>query len=921
MIWRFRFFSIAVFVVFLGFMATAAQLVIHEWRAGYTTLYQTLPPINWIRYYTDVGLDRIIRPFIASKKLGLPKVNLYVPKRAQEALLADVPTSTKYWQKGFLLYPDGKLRKVKVRHRGDNAFNWFFEKKSWRVKTRKNNLFRNTRVINFNSPQSPDFLSEYLGYWLGRNAGVLAPRAQMVELYLNDVSNGVLLEVDHLDEGYLRNSNLMPINLYKGEQYNTERAFQRDNNLFNNPALWSKLSLDNANEEINFGDLERFLELVRSASTSEIAFDKLVKVAPILEWARFSAFQILAQSWGNNYQHNMRLVSDRWRGSVLPVVHDTVVNFRNDQVKTLDASTQPLLSLYGQHSGFLLAKYQQLHRMLRKELLLEKLMSHVNTLKEPLKISLSRDGNRVQLVHSLAYIDSKMLTHDGLERQWNELLNNVGQLQSWLLEQLEKKPDLTWSNVPSGFELTIDGTSPAANLSLILDSPNKANDLKFYWDADYSNSLSADDIPLPTKTAGNHLTINAAFLANRILFATNDNRPSNFSMGRTAIIPTKFKIFANSNMVIRSVRGKNPFTGKIYQFTQAATDGVTPSKRNWPVFDRPGPPLVRWAGTVHNDQTQIFNNDVQIAAGTKIIMSPGTSIVFRGKLIANGTAELPITIEPLDKIRPWGTFALQGSGSNGSRISHLHAAFGSGAHVEGVDYTSMVSVHDTENIVFDGLKLADSKIFDDMFHIIYSQNVELKNFQLKNALGDALDVDISNIRVADGHITDSGNDGIDLMSSNALIHRTSVKNSGDKGISIGEKSEAYVVRSLLTRNVIGVEAKDASHVRIVNSDLIDNEIQINAYMKNWRYGNGGQVTIAKTYLSGGKIHLKAQKKSKIQVHDSTLVPFQRTSKRISIDPISNSTNGRSAGIQTIGQVGKELLKKYGLSIINSKRGR
>ena len=65
----------------------------------------------------------------------------------------------------------------------------------------------------------------------------------------------------------------MPVNIYKGELYHTSRPLESSNDLFNNPSLWSKLSVFNQRSEDDFSDLERFIKLVRLAETSNADFD------------------------------------------------------------------------------------------------------------------------------------------------------------------------------------------------------------------------------------------------------------------------------------------------------------------------------------------------------------------------------------------------------------------------------------------------------------------------------------------------------------------------------------------------------------------------------------------------------------------------------------------------------------------------
>ena len=157
-------------------------------------------------------------------------------------------------------------------------------------------------------------------------------------------------------------------------------------------------------------------------------------------------------------------------------------------------------------------------------------------------------------------------------------------------------------------------------------------------------------------------------------------------------------------------------------------------------------------------------------------------------------------------------------------------------------YTGMLSFHDTKDVIVENLLLEDSKIYDDAIHIIYSSLI-INNCQINNAFADAIDIDISSVIIKQCKIFNSGNDGIDSMSSRVSVSESDISYSGDKGISVGEGSDLNVISTSLKENFIGIENKDNSKTRVYKSDLIDNQMQINSYLKNWQYGGGGKIFV------------------------------------------------------------------------------
>ena len=55
-----------------------------------------------------------------------------------------------------------------------------------------------------------------------------------------------------------------------------------------------------------------------------------------------------------------------------------------------------------------------------------------------------------------------------------------------------------------------------------------------------------------------------------------------------------------------------------------------------------------------------------------------------------------------------------------------------------------------------------------------------------------------------------------------------------------------------------------------NQTLKNNEIVLHAYRKNWRYGTGGAIFLAKSTVSGSDDPVSAKKESSIDLFDSYL---------------------------------------------------
>jgi len=310
--------------------------------------------------------------------------------------------------------------------------------------------------------------------------------------------------------------------------------------------------------------------------------------------------------------------------------------------------------------------------------------------------------------------------------------------------------------------------------------------------------------------------------------------------------------------------------------------GVSPSKYNDPVVYSIKKPTIL-SGNIIINRIMTYDEPVVIKQGTEIRMVKGAGMIFNNKLLVNGTIKNPVIVKSLLKDNLWTVFALNGKSSSKSVISNLTLEGGSGYSNSSNVYTAMFSLHNVSDVKVDNLIMSGNDLFDDMIHIVYSNNIHIDGCKLSYAYSDAIDIDISSVLISNCNIENSGNDGIDLMSSDVLIKDTKITKSLDKGVSIGEGSTATIMNSELSNNKIGLEAKDGSIANILFSKLSDNEKQVNAYSKNWRYGDGGHIAIFKTIFDSNTNKIKTDKKSSIEIFDPKVIGSKlKVKKNISI---------------------------------------
>ena len=271
---------------------------------------------------------------------------------------------------------------------------------------------------------------------------------------------------------------------------------------------------------------------------------------------------------------------------------------------------------------------------------------------------------------------------------------------------------------------------------------------------------------------------------------------------------------------------------------------------------------------IFNENTS-FDDDVYIAPGSVLRIGKGVNLVFNARVVIDGTDVSPVKIMPIEEGSPWGSILLIGKNANNSVIKNAIFKGGSGYKDKLSEVSGMFSIHNVENFQIKNSTFSDNELVDDMVHIVYSTGI-IDNVEFHRAKSDALDIDISKVKISNSNFFDSGNDAIDLMTSIGEITNVSIFNSGDKGISVGERSVVELYNSQINNSVIGVQSKDKSKIQIYNSQFTGNKLALSAYKKNWQYFGGGEIEIENVSFENNKSISKIDKYSKLLHLDNSL---------------------------------------------------
>ena len=324
----FKIFLITIIpAIIILLVSSFINTIIIDWKYAHKSLMTYQDPFDWPQYKTEINLLKFLRSKNNNNKKGLKEIKLYFDKKFQKKLLINTPKSTKNWQEGFYLLDNNKFKKIMLRHRGDNPKNWLFEKKHFRIKTRKKDQFERHRYYDF----FPFNLEKYISGKIASQIGLITPTYKIIELFINEKSSGIYIQAEYINENFLRRNKFMPVNIYKGEHILTETVLGTTGDLFNNASIWNKVSIFNKLKKNDKSDLEFFLKLLNDSEVDTYSYKKLIDKIDINQWSKFSAYQILTQNYHNDYGHNMRLIVDSWSGKILPIVHDPIIRLKRSK--------------------------------------------------------------------------------------------------------------------------------------------------------------------------------------------------------------------------------------------------------------------------------------------------------------------------------------------------------------------------------------------------------------------------------------------------------------------------------------------------------------------------------------------------------------------------------------------------------------
>jgi hypothetical protein len=787
----------------------------------------------------------------------------------------------------------------KARYRGTKHWHWAGPKKSWKVKLKRDEMLEGRQTFNFVNPSDPLPFGEEIVFDIARGRGLMAPDYFPVRVMLNNAYMGLYYYRAQPDESLARESRRIPGSLYSGN-----RASISDqtglSSLWEEVANWRKVAAHTQPELTDTSELERLLRAVNAddrAAFAEFARDHL----DVERFAVMDALDIVFGTNQHDFNQGHKLYFDPYRGRFEPIAW----NFGEWKHRlALNRTENPLLLKLKELPEYVTMRSRIVLELLGDEASPAAVRSRLAALMERVRKDRETDP----------YWDAIDLT-PAISRYWRQMIRPMDADKQQVvfasrMEMFEERArylaqsilarGLSGRVIPAGasagdtlgpatvVEVVVAGESGYRVTALAPEWPAgcRASQWRVAADRDLDGRYEpvTDDVVAKGDRDGTIGLKLDLFPGVRLV----ERIPPHPYRGKVRSVsqPREYRLFLlGADCQAAAVRLKavhlaggvteswrltaedlagqgEPQGGKCALDVALAGSPGEASPHPWCYPQGKASPVTLGPGVVAIPETRIYRGGqaVSIAAGTVFRMGPGASLVFEGKVEALGEAAKPILFTGEDGAG-WGSVALQGQASSGSRLRHVRLEGGGASVVAMKRYPAVLNVHDTAEVRVEHLTMAGQggEGDADSFHAAYVKGLVLADAEFRHVPADAVDLELVSGRIERLRVLGAGDDGLDLMGADVAVTAAAILDASGFLISAGEETRLRISDSILAGGKTGFLVKSAATVdadRLLLADL-ESGVKIGArsrYYTNDNRFDGGTVAVLRCE------ELKARKK-------------------------------------------------------------
>lgn len=786
------------------------------------------------------------------KDSELPTLNLMLGNGELAELDSNLPPGegkgeyvSGYLQKGSRTYT------VKARYRGRRHWHWNYPQKSWKIRLEDGQFFEGRVTIGILNTESPMPFSEQIILDIAREEGLLTPDYYPVRLQLNNAPLGVHFLQTQPDEGLIRNGRRIPGGLFSGSKAPID-AQTGVSSLWQDISNWKKVATSQTEKLKDFHRLEELLEVVNSGDQERFA-----RFAERhLDLERFVLLDALDVIFGNDqhdFHQDHKLYFDPYRARFEPIAWG-FGRWRNPN--RLNRTDNPLLLRLKDLPSYRSRRNRTVMRLLDGPCHPVAIRQRAEGLFAALRGDQLTDPfwDAYRLLPGLGRYYRQMVRPMDVARQaivFETIMERFGRRVAELRDKL-RRPGLTatWQQVGEGrwqatLEVTVDGHSGYRLDSVHAHAAGGCREPAWRYRLDRNLTGRPETTePLlvdyrPVLEPGNGQEARGRVHPERgaVRSVPRPQRYRLFVEGDCA--PSRITLIATHGITGEAVRfeavpGKLAVASADCEASYAMAPEQT-ARHPWctPRSSKEvleiGPGKVR----IKEDREYGPETTVRILPGTTVQLGKRVSLIFRGKVLAEGTVAKPILFT--EKKKRYGGIALQGSGTAGSRFRHVR--FEKGRHpVWGLGvFPGLLNIHDTRDILLENCEFGPNRGADDVLHVAYVTELAMENVRFENSAADALDIEFSEGTLAGISVVEAGDECLDLMGSRLNVRDSRFSNCGGSAVSAGEESKVNLVDSYLGGSTTGLLVKNASRA-LVDGVLFHNlKVAVQVQVESDRY--------------------------------------------------------------------------------------
>ena len=759
----------------------------------------------------------------------------------------------KTWYPAYFFH-GGEDYKVKIRVRGDLGNHWAHEKKSWRVKFKKEKLFEGRREIDLIIPWDKAYEVETVAYDVARELGLLVPDAGFCRVRINGVDFGAYLWMEKYGpemlekQGYPVGDIIKYRNVWAQTYLN---GFGLRKSYI--PGSYENTIVQDLTAGYSMERWDELMTLLRKAD--DVAFRN--GIGHLIKMEQFLTWNAVTWLFGSQHAHapdNLRWYYDNTSGLFEPILYDV-------HRRSIRRESPKATQLWNFESG-------EINYLVRRIIQIPEYRQQRNRI---LWNILTDDRYDVAGRCEQYFRQHRPYLFTGAGARSSQYVDEFHEETIRILEanRQDLRDHLEFARIFVTPVVASKGMASTLRLRLIPDSKNfirlERLSLKLgAYDAQRAHegrlratltdlegqekevsftSFTPDDSTLvmefPDIEVWNPVDdqlrkvegewVLEIDLGNLDLSSWRDSGSlpyleARYSNSITGDLISDEYMFVDSPLYSDRQLDQSPLVLPIQAFV--ADSGLP--------FLVEGNVLTLSKGThrIEKDLIVPAGYGVHLQAGTVLEMAPEVSFVCYGPLLVTGTKSQPVSVVPQDERAPFGSLAVVRANAM-SRVSYLRIHGGSETHINGLYLSGQLCFYwsDVELdhcLVYgaradDGLNAKKARITID--HCVFVNNA-----------ADGVDADWVNGKVENSLFLANGGDGIDFSGSRVAIRNCLFQGSGDKGISVGEQSEILGFNNIIRDCVIGTASKDLSHVDLYASVFYQNETGIALYRKKQLFG-------------------------------------------------------------------------------------